>query len=45
MFAVHKSVLGPKPKALPVTDTLINIDSLEDLAEAEQLFADRQLAK
>lgn len=44
MFAAHRSVLGPKPNALIVTDPLVNIDSLEDLAEAERLFAQRTSA-
>ncbi|PYN41639.1 MAG: acylneuraminate cytidylyltransferase family protein [Candidatus Rokuibacteriota bacterium] len=41
MFRVHHSVFGPKPRALVVTTPLVNIDTLEDLAEAERLLRDR----
>ena len=36
MFHTCRSVLGPRPKALVVTAPLVNIDTLQDLAEAER---------
>jgi CMP-N-acetylneuraminic acid synthetase len=42
MFRAHHSVFGPKPRALAVTARLVNIDTLEDLAEAERLLRDRE---
>ena len=44
MFRAHHSVFGPKPRALTVTARLVNIDTLEDLAEAERLLGDRERA-
>ena len=44
MFRAHHSVFGPKPRALAVTARLVNIDTLEDLAEAERLLRDREHA-
>ena len=41
MFRAHRSVFGPKPRALTVTTPLVNIDTLEDLAEAERLLRNR----
>ena len=38
MFRVHHSVFGPKPRALRTTTPLVNIDTFEDLAEAERLL-------
>jgi CMP-N-acetylneuraminic acid synthetase len=38
MFFLHHSVLGPSPKALVLTAPLVNIDTLDDLAEAERLI-------
>jgi N-acylneuraminate cytidylyltransferase len=38
MFHASHSLLGPGPKALIVTAPLVNIDTLEDLAEAERLL-------
>jgi CMP-N-acetylneuraminic acid synthetase len=45
MFRAHHSVFGPKPCALAVTGRLVNIDTLEDLAEAERLLRDREHAR
>lgn len=36
MFRACRSVFGPRPRAVVVTAPLVNIDSLEDLAEAER---------
>ena len=44
VFRAHHSVFGPKPRALAVTARLVNIDTLEDLAEAERLLRDREHA-
>jgi CMP-N-acetylneuraminic acid synthetase len=41
MFRAHHSVFGPKPRALAVTARLVNIDTLEDLAEAERVVRER----
>lgn len=41
MFQSHRSVLGSHPRALVVTSQLVNIDTLDDLAAAERLFAQR----
>ena len=41
MFRAHRSVFGPKPRALTVTTPLVNIDTFEDLAEAERLLKSR----
>jgi CMP-N-acetylneuraminic acid synthetase len=41
MFRAHRSVFGPKPRALAVTTPLVNIDTLEDLVEAERLLKSR----
>jgi len=41
MFRAHHSVFGPKPRALMVPMPLVNIDTLEDLADAERLLRDR----
>jgi CMP-N-acetylneuraminic acid synthetase len=38
MFQASRSLLGAAPKALIVTAPLVNIDTLEDLAEAERLL-------
>ncbi len=38
MFRAHRTVFGPKPRALTVTTPMVNIDTLEDLAEAERLL-------
>ena len=43
-FRAHRSVLGPKPRALEVTEPIVNIDTLEDLAEAERLLRSRDRA-
>jgi len=42
MFRAHRSVFGPKPRALTVTVPLVNIDTLEDLEEAERLLGDHR---
>jgi GTP:adenosylcobinamide-phosphate guanylyltransferase len=34
-------VFGPKPRALASTGRLVNIDTLEDLAEAERVVRER----
>jgi CMP-N-acetylneuraminic acid synthetase len=41
MFRAHRSVFGPKPRALMVPIPLVNIDTLEDLVDAERLLRDR----
>lgn len=41
MFRAHHSVFGPKPRALAAAGRLVNIDTLEDLAEAERLVRER----
>jgi CMP-N-acetylneuraminic acid synthetase len=41
MFRAHHSVFGPKPRALASTGRLVNIDTLEDLVEAERLVNER----
>ena len=41
MFRAHHSVFGPKPRALASMRRLVNIDTLEDLAEAERLVKER----
>ena len=41
MFRAHRSVFGPKPRALAVTTPLVNIDTVEDLVEAERLLKSR----
>ena len=41
MFRAHRSVFGPKPRALTVTTPLVNIDTLADLEEAERLLRNR----
>ncbi len=41
MFRAHHSVFGPKPRALASTGRLVNIDTLEDLAEAERIVRER----
>lgn len=45
MFQAYRSVLGPRPKALVVTDPLVNIDTLEDLKEAERLLPDESAGR
>jgi CMP-N-acetylneuraminic acid synthetase len=45
MFRAHHSVFGPKPRALVVTTPLVNIDTVEDLAEAERQLRDRGQAR
>jgi CMP-N-acetylneuraminic acid synthetase len=44
MFRAHHSVFGPKPRALATTTRLVNIDTPEDLAEAERLLRNREHA-
>jgi CMP-N-acetylneuraminic acid synthetase len=38
MFERHRSVFGPTPRALVVTAPIVNVDTLEDLAQAARLL-------
>jgi len=42
LLRAHRSVLGPAPKAILLDEVLVNIDTEEDLLEAERLY--RQMA-
>lgn len=42
MFQRQRSVLGPHPRALIITLPLVNIDTADDLREAERLVAGRR---
>jgi len=39
MFLAHQSVLGPAPQVVVIEEPLVNIDTIEDLAEAERLIS------
>ena len=43
MFFTHWSVLGPSPRAIVVEEPLVNIDTLDDLREAQRMFSDGSL--
>lgn len=38
VLRAHRSVLGPSPRAVLVEDMLVNIDTEEDLVEADRLY-------
>ena len=38
VLRTHRSVLGPSPRAILVKDDLVNIDTEEDLLEADRLY-------
>jgi CMP-N-acetylneuraminic acid synthetase len=39
MFLAHRSVLGPSPRALVISEPLVNVDTPADVAEARRLLA------
>lgn len=41
MFARERSVLGPRPRAVVLDEALVNIDTLDDLRQAERLWESR----